>query len=217
MPELPPDLEQEVASIWATERALRPDLFNGRVFCADRIAPDRIAGHWTEYRRVLAQMRRPALFDRFGIRALAVNGLIECLDGLVLGRRQPGAVYLPGFWQAPPAGNVEMRNGVTTIDLASQLLAELHEELGLQPAEAQDIRAVAAIEHAGTHVVDVGFLLRTPLSFTEMEARRVLAGNGEYDALRVVAPDDVPRFLAEVEELLLPSARILMRCWTDGA
>ena len=212
MPELPPDLEQQVASIWAVERALRPDLFNGRVFCADRIAPDRIAGHWTEYRRVLAQMRRPALFDRLGIRALAVNGLIECPDGLVLGRRQAGAVYLPGFWQAPPAGNVEAR-GAATIDLAGQLLAELHEELGLQPAEVRDMRAVAAIEHAGTHVVDVGFLLRTPLSFTAMEARRMLAGNAEYDALRVVAPHDVPRLLAGDEPMLLPSARILMRCW----
>ncbi len=217
MPELPPDLEQEVASIWAAERAQRPDLFNGRVFCADRIAPDRIAGHWTEYRRVPAQMRRPALFDRFGIRALAVNGLIECPDGLVLGRRQAGAVYLPGFWQAAPAGNVEIRNGAATTGLAGQLLAELHEELGLQPAEARNIRAVAAIEHAATHVVDVGFLLRTPLPFTAIEARRVLAGNGEYDALRVVAPDDVPRFLAEAEAMLLPSARILMRCWNDGA
>ncbi len=216
MPELPPDLEQQVASIWAAERALRLDLFNGRVFCADRITPDRITGHWTEYRRVLAQMRRPALFDRLGIRALAVNGLIECQDGLVLGRRQAGAVYLPGFWQAPPAGNVEMRNGASAIDLAGQLLAELHEELGLEPAEARDVRAVAAIEHAETHVVDAGFLLRTPLSFKAVEARRVLAGNQEYDALRVVAPDDVPRLLAGADPMLLPSARILMHCWNDG-
>ena len=216
MPTLPPDLERQVASIWAAERALRPDLFNGQVFCADRIAPDRITGHWTEYRRVLVQMRRPALVDRLGIRALAVNGLVECADGLVLGRRQARAVYLPRFWQAPPAGTVEVRNGAATIDLADQLLAELHEELGLQPAEVGDLRAVAAIEHAGTRVIDVGFLLRTRLPFTAVEARRVAAGNGEYDALRVVAPDDVSRFLEEDEPMLLPSARVLMRCWNDG-
>ncbi len=215
MAELPPDLEPAVASVWAVERARRPGLFNGRVFCADRIAPDRIAGHWTEYRRVLAQMRQPDLFDRLRIRALAVNGLIECADGLILGRRQAGAVYLPGYWQAPPAGNVEARNGSAATDLTSQLLAELDEELGLQPAEVEDIRAVVAIEHADTHVVDVGFLLRTGLSFAAIEARRTLAGNDEYDALRVVAPDDVARTLAGTEPMLLPSARILMRCWSD--
>ena len=216
MVELPPDLERRVASLWTAERAERQELFNGRVFCADRVTPDRIVGHWTEYRRVLAQMRHPELFDRLRIRALAVNGLIECADGLVLGRRQAGAVYLPGFWQAPPAGNVEARNGSATIDLTGQLLAELDEELGLQPAEVEDVRAVAAIEHASTHVVDVGCLLRTTLSFADIEARRLAVGNGEYDALRVVAPGDVAWTLSGHEPMLLPSARILMRCWTGG-
>ncbi len=216
MTELPPDLEARVASLWIAERATRPGLFNGRVFCADRIAPDRIDGHWTEYRRVLTQMRHPELFDRLRIRALAVNGLIECADGLVLGRRHAGAIYLPGFWQSPPAGNVEARNGSGSIDLTGQLLAELDEELGLQPADVGDIRAVAAIEHADTHVVDVGYLLRTPLPFASIEARRSSAGNDEYDALRLVAPDDVARLLSEGEPMLLPSARILMRSWLSG-
>ncbi len=216
MAELPPDLERRVAGLWTAERAERPELFNGRVFCADRIAPGRIAGHWTEYRRVLAQMRHPELFYRLRIRALAVNGLIECADGLILGRRQAEAIYLPGFWQAPPAGNIEARDGSATIDLTGQLLAELDEELGLRPAEIGEVRAVAAIEHAGTHVVDVGCLLRTTLSFADVEARWRTAGNGEYDALRLVAPGDVAETLSAHEPMLLPSARILMRCWTGG-
>ncbi len=214
MAELPPDLEARVASLWSAERARRPSLFNGRVFCADRIAPDRIEGHWTEYRRVLAQMRHPDLFDRLRIRGLAVNGLIECADGLVLGRRQADAVYLPGFWQSPPAGAVETRVGLVAEDLTTQLLAELDEELGLQPAEVEDVRAVVAIDHADSHIVDVGFLLRTTLSFASIEARRSVAGNDEYDALRVVAPDDVARVSSGDEPMLLPSARILMRCWS---
>ncbi len=213
MAELPPDLDARIASSWSAERARRPSLFNGRVFCADRIAPDRIGGHWTEYRRLLAQMRHPELFDRLQIRGLAVNGLIECADGLVLARRQAGAVYLPGFWQAPPAGAVEERIGLET-DLTAQLMAELEEELGLQPVEVEDVRAVAAIEHADSHIVDVGFLLRTTLSFASIEARRSVAGNDEYDALRVIAPDDVARVSSGDEPMLLPSARILMRCWS---
>ena len=214
MAELPPDLEARVASLWTAERARQPSLFNGRVFCADRIAPDRIEGHWTEYRRVVAQLRHPDLFDRLQIRGLAVNGLIECADGLVLGRRQAGAIYLPGFWQSPPAGAVEARMGLEADDLTTQLLAELEEELGLQAAEVEDVRAVMGIEHADTHIVDVGFLLRTTLSFASIEARRTMTGNHEYDALRVVPPNDVARMLSGDEPMLLPSARILMRCWS---
>ena len=215
MAELPPDLEARVASCWTAEQARRPGLFNGRVFCADRIAPDRIEGHWTEYRRVVAQLRHPELFDRLRIRGLAVNGLIECADGLVLGRRQADAIYLPGFWQAPPAGAVEARSGLDT-GLTAQLLAELEEELGLQATEVEDVRAVVGIEHAHSHVVDVGFLLRTTLSFARIEALRAATGNDEYDALRVVPPDDVARVLSADEPMLLPSARILIRCWSSG-
>ena len=216
MAALPPALEDRVAACWAQARAERSGLFNGRVFCADEVSSDRIVGHWTEYRRVLAQLRHPELFDRLRVRSLAVNGLVECANGLVLGRRHAGAVYLPGRWQAAPAGNVEARSGSSALDLPGQVLAELDEELGLQPEEVAHLRTVAAIEHTGTHVLDVGFLLRTALSFAAVEARWARKGNDEYDALRVVAPWEVGRLLAAPGPGLLPSARNLMRRWADG-
>ena len=209
MPCLPTDLEGAVAAVWADERRRRPALFNGRVFCADRIAPDLIGGHWTEYRRVLAQMRHPALFGTQPIRALAVNGLLECADGLVLGRRQADAVYLPGCWQAAPAGAVEARKG-DELDLAGQLLAELEEELGLLASDIVALRPVVAIEHAGTRIVDVGFQMRTTLSFRDIGTRHSSRGNGEYQDLQVVALPELDRFLRDAGPTLLPSARILM-------
>lgn len=214
MPLLDEALEAEVTSVWAAERALRPALFNGRVFCADTVTADRITGHWTEYRRVLAQMRRPMLFERLQIRALAVNGLLECADGLVLGQRQAEAIYLPGCWQAAPAGNVEARED-DRLDLAEQLRAELLEELGLTAAEVEILRPVCAIEHAGTRIVDVGFLMRTSLTFQAVSARQVASGNGEYEMLRLVAPGGIPQLVQELGRTLLPSARILMGCWSS--
>ena len=212
MPSLPPALEAEVSAIWMDEQSRRPSLFNGRVFCADRIAPDRITGHWTEYRRVLAQMRRPELFDRLRVRSLAVNGLLECTDGLLLGRRHQDAVYLAGCWQAAPAGAVEARRSGHDLDLTRQLLEELREELGLEAGDIVQLRPLAAIEHAGTHVVDVGFLLRTPLSFADVAARHRSGGNAEYDRLQRVALAEIDRFLQAAGPTLLPSARILMQC-----
>ena len=212
-PALPADLASEIASIWTAEVARHPALFNGRVFSADGIAPGLITGHWTEYRRVLAQIRRPALFATLNIRPLAVNGLLECADGLVFGRRQADAVYLPGWWQAAPAGNVESRVD-DGLDLTEQLLAELQEELGLRRDSIETITPVAAIEHAVTHVVDIGFLLRTPLCFSEIETLHRQIGNAEYDALRVVSPNALGRFIEENGPTMLPSAHILIDYWT---
>lgn len=214
MPELPDSLAAEVDAIWNAEQRRHPSLFNGRVFCADDVAANRITGHWTEYRRLLAQVRQPLLFHR-PLRALAVNGLLECPDGLVFGRRSATALHLPGCWQAAPAGSVEARQG-DDVDLADQLYAELVEELGLGAGDIDFARPVVAMEHAGTHIVDVGFLLRTPLSFATIETLHREAGNREYEALVVVGPDAIDRFVSTTGKTLVESARILIECWRPG-
>ena len=209
---LPASLAKVVAEIWNQECAQLPSLFNGRVFCADTIGHDEIVGHWTEYRRVLAQIRRPSLFSGLGIRSLAVNGLIECAEGLVLGRRHPHAVYFPGCWQAAPAGTVEARDG-DDLDLARQLLAELREEVGLLDIDIVAMRPVIAIEHAATHIVDIGYLLRTSRRFSDIERLWNAAGNDEYDRLQVLAPALLPDFLDRAGPTLMPSARLLLAAW----
>ena len=211
---MPAWVAASVASIWDEERRRRPALFNGRVFCADTIGHDEIVGHWTEYRRVLAQVRQPSLFEALGIRSLAVNGLITCADGLVLGRRSADAVYLPGYWQAAPAGSVEAEPGDEP-DLDRQVLVELREELGLTPADVTAMRPVLAIEHADTRIVDVGFLLETHRTFREIERLHRAAGNTEYDDLLLIAPGSLREFLARDDPMLTPSARFLLQIWAD--
>ncbi len=213
-PPLPADLAAIVSGIWMEECRRRPALFNGRVFCADAIGRHEIVGHWTEYRRVLAQIREPALCDALRVRSLAVNGLIGCPDGLLLGRRHQEAVYLSGHWQAAPAGSVEAR-GDDEPDLAAQLLAELEEELGLRPSDVRAMQPALAIEHADTRIVDVGFLLRTSLRFDEIQRLHAACGNGEYDQLRVIPYARIPLFLMDDEPTLLPSARLLLEAWSE--
>lgn len=110
MPALPPALDAEVEALWqaaCVRMAPLMRLFNGRVFNAERIAPTHITGHLTEYRRVVAQMSRPGLFEVLQVRSLAVCGVLTCPDGVVFGRRHPGAAYQAGLWQLPPAGSAD--------------------------------------------------------------------------------------------------------------
>jgi hypothetical protein len=215
MPGLTPAIEAETAALWDQARRARPDLFNGTVFSADNITPTRIEGHWTEYRRVLAQMRMPDLFAALRIRALAVNGLLECADGFVVGRREPGSIYQPGAWQGAPAGSVERRcdassanrGGNKRIDLAEQILAECEEELGLEARDIVVLRPLAAVEHPGSHVVDIGLLLRTGLDFAQVRAAWESGGNREYDQLHLLGADTQPGGLP-----LTPSTRAMLAC-----
>ncbi len=212
---LPADVAALVSDVWDRECAQRPGLFDGRVFCADAIDAHEIVGHWTDYRRVLAQLRRPTLLDVLRVRSLAVNGLIACADGLVLGRRQRDAVYFPGCWQAAPAGSVEARSD-DGVDLAGQLLAELQEELGMAASDIVSMRPVLAIGHPESRIVDIGFLLETPLSFEDVAHRHATGGNDEYDALRAIPAAGLADVLAQGNPTLMPSARLMLEAWIEA-
>jgi 8-oxo-dGTP pyrophosphatase MutT (NUDIX family) len=216
MPKLPADLDAAVEAMWEQARAGSPGLFNGRVFSADLITPGLICGHWTEFRRVVAQMRQPALHARLGVRALAVGGVIACPDGVVFGRRPRDAVYQAGEWQLPPAGSVDPTalRAEGAVDVVAALLTELTEELGLPVAAMRDARPLCIVEHAvsgvGSHVLDMGVSLTTDWTAAAIRARHEAAGNGEYDPLEIVPLAALPAFLAERAGALNGQARVFL-------
>ncbi|WP_051537357.1 NUDIX hydrolase [Asaia prunellae] len=124
-------VEQGIEAVWQQTLQKHPRLYNGRVFCLSELRESSLSGFWCEYRWVLAQMRSPELATRLNLRSLAVTALLICPEGIVLGRRHPDSLYLPGFWQGVPAGSVESRLGNEGVDLKTQLLTELEEEIGL--------------------------------------------------------------------------------------
>ena len=196
-------------------------MFNGRVFSADTITPRLVTGHLTEYRRIVAQMERPGLFEIPGsspgaspgtslvVRPLAVCGVLRCAGGVVVGRRHAAAIYQAGMWQLPPAGSVDSgaMNDDGVADLRRQLLNELREELGLGPETVGESRPLCIVEHPGSHVSDLGLALTTDLTAEAVLAAHRAGGNGEYQALRIVPEDRLAAFLAEAAESLVPPAR----------
>jgi len=213
MPELPAALDAEVERLWqlASARMARGragPLFNGRVISAERITPALITGHLTEFRRVVAQYEQPALFGELGLRPLAVSGVLCCTDGVVIGRRNMDAVILPGMWQLPPAGSVDAsvvaEDG--SVDLQQQLRLELQEELGLPPDCIDAPRTLCVAEHPVTRVSSVGMQIRTTLDAGAVLAAHRTGGNAEYAPLKVVPWAELPRFIAQLGDRLVPSA-----------
>ena len=207
MPPLPAWLEAEIDRLWEQAQARTGGrLFNGRVFCADVITPRLICGHWSEYRRVVAQMARHELFPWLGQRSLAVGGVLRGPDGVVFGRRPARAVYQAGEWQLPPAGTVDggAERAEGRVDVLATLYAELEEELGLPRTEVHSPRPLCLVEHAepgpgggrGSDVLDLGIAIETALDAQALRARHAAGGDGEYAALTLVPVAELPGFLA---------------------
>lgn len=203
-PALPAAVEAAVERHWQAARARDPSLFNGEVFSADVIGRDGITGHWTEFRRAVAQMREPALFSALGVRPTAVGGVLLGEGFVVLGQRPAGAVYQPGEWQLPPAGSLDSgaARADGTLDWRGQFLRELAEELGLPAASVMGgksggLRVLGVVEHAGSHVCDIGVAARLTVDAAAVRAAHQAAGNEEYGELALVAPAALAAFLAD--------------------
>ena len=217
MPALSRALDAEVEALWRVACARvaaggAGALFNGRVFSADTFAPDAITGHLTEFRRIVAQMERPDLFGALGVRPLAVCGVLRCADGVVFGRRHAGAIYQADMWQLPPAGSVDAHAVGTDgmVGLDRQLLAELQEELGLAADDVDAPVPLCVVEHPGSHVSDLGMALQSGLDGDAIRAAHAERGNGEYPTLRIVRIEDLPDFLADAGDAVVPPAPVFL-------
>ena len=213
-----PESEAEVDRLWDEAVRARPEMFNGRVFSADRVSSGCVVGHWTDYKFGYAQMRRPALFATLGVRPVAVCGVVRCPDGIVFGRRSASAVYQAGQWQCPPAGSVERRAGEgERVDLAAQLMAELEEELGLNSADVLSVRPLSAVEHPGSHVVDLGLAIETARRGAEIvHAQRAARGRAEYEEIVIVPLDRLASQVDAWADRLVPPARSFLAVLLDG-
>lgn len=200
-------LEHEVNAIWDYKKKQFPKLFNGRVFNVEAITPDTITGYWTEYKYVMAQAEKTELYPELSIRSLAVIGLIKCPQGFVLGKRTTKSVYLPGYWQSPPAGTVESREGKDDVNLLNQLYAEAEEELGLPQSALFNPSIISATEHTDTHIIDIGILFATNLDFQQIQKLWQKHNNPEYDELLCCSQ------YSELPENTLPTTRFLIQNW----
>jgi hypothetical protein len=217
MPPLSPALEARIDQIWTAaaarvEAAGAGKLFNGRIFSIDTLAPGRITGHLTEYRRHIAQTEENALFGELRIRSLAACGVLRCEEGIVIGRRPAGAIYQPGMWQLCPAGSVDAGalRPDGTMDYQAQLLIELREELGLEAGCVGAVTPLCLVEHPGSHVTDFGMAMTTTLGAKAIQRAHHTRGNSEYDPLRIVPIHELATFIAWAGASLVPPARLFL-------
>jgi hypothetical protein len=187
-------------------------LFNGRIFSIDTVAPDRITGHLTEYRRLVAQLEDHALFAELGVRSLACGGVLRCSGGVAIGRRRPGSIYQPGMWQLCPAGSVDADavRADGTVDYRAQLLMELHEELGFSSDLVGEIAPLCLVEHPASHICDLGMTMTTTLDADAILAAHRAHGDGEYDPLRIIPVSELAAFISWAGCSIVPPARLFL-------
>lgn len=169
------DLENEVERLWLAEQERRGKaIFNGRIMSASTVSSNRIHGYIVEYRLLVAQRAKPALFKELQVRPVAVSGLFECTDGIVFGRRAGSMTQDAGLWELVPSGGIDTSkinddaSPTVNVDLSSQILTELHQEVGIKSDFASSVNPFCLVDDTDSHVLDIGIAIGSTLSYDEI-------------------------------------------------
>ncbi len=205
-PAPPAAVRARIEAIWAEEKRRRgAALYDGPAYSLVEHTPALLALRKTDYRSLLAQRRDPGVYAALELRPVGVTGILTCSEGVVLGLRAGFVAADAGLWEPAPAG------GLDRPDPEAQLLEELAEELGIAPARVKPPLVRGLVEDTDSHVCDILYRIETDLGETELRAAQRAGGSDEYAELAVVAPGDLPGFLAARKDRLLPALRVMLK------
>lgn len=218
MPPLTVQAQAEVEREWERARQCHPSLYNGAVFTANSITPDRVDGHWTEFKRVVAQIRAPSIVGQIALRPISVCGVLLCCSqakkpgrdcqwSVIFGRRAANSLFQPGLWQLAPGGSLDRSslNSFGEPDWRMQIITELWEEISVPEEAITQATPICMIEYPEIHAVELGIALYCQYSDAHVIACHQRESNGEYRELMSVPLDNVDNALAPLAKELSPS------------
>ena len=185
-------VSEQIAAVWSEERTRRPELFEGTLLACDRVYDDdgvvfRLEGHFVPYSWYVAARADREIAGVLGLRAVGVCAILECSDGIVLGRRA-ATTNDGGLLELVPSGAVDAdaaRAG--SVDLRAAVLTEMREELGL---EERDLGVgptpFALVEDDDALLFDCGFRVSTAMSFVDVQRAQAALAHREHDYLQLL-------------------------------
>jgi hypothetical protein len=210
-------VEAEIERLWTAEQSRRGEpLFNGKILSATEVDPNWIVGSIVEYRHLIAQRANPELFHELNVRPVAVSGLLECVAGVLFGRRAKSVTEAAGLWELCPSGGLDVSEAVVggDVDYRAQILIELQEEIGVSADAASKVDPFCIVEDPVTHVIDIGVALSLSMSSNEITTFHRNFATKEYEELTIVPRKDLTEFIARNFECITEvSVALIENAW----
>jgi hypothetical protein len=210
---LDPAARQRLDDLWAREAARNPRLFDGPILSAVEI--DAAAGHLRCRRATYRELLAHPVVDT-GVMQVSVTGVATTPDArgresVLLARRSPQTRIYGSMWELAPSGGLDPPPRATSDadDLMSgqaawdQLMAEVEEELGLDPAALAPGDPLCLCADPVARSIDIVLPVRLPAPAAPAHA-------WEYLEARWIPRDDLPGFVSgHAADIIAPTRALL--------
>ena len=187
-----------IEKAWLTEqKRLKNKLFNGQIVSFNSIKRNTIYANYRSYKLLVAQNLHPELFSEINLQPLAFSGILECLDGFIIGRRNQYQTQDAGKWELVPSGGIEkvFDDKHLHTSLRKQVEIEIKEELGINPSKISDLEIICGIYDGSSRVVDIGVRIIIDKTFNEIFKCFNSLTYKEYDVISYVHKKNLKKIL----------------------
>lgn len=205
--DLPLKLEEEVETIWQSEKAKRP-LYDSFLFSLTSYDEHRLVGRFVKYRYFIASRQSPKLQEILQIYPLGVSGLCLCHGCVLVGIRDSKLSSYGGYFECVPSGGIEARAYMHgEVDFVAQAMWELQEEARISEKKVREVHPLGLYYSPKDGVYDIGLQIRLDLLEQEMETD----GTEEYPLLKWYSYKEFEKKLHDPDANMVPLSRALWK------
>jgi len=200
--------ESFISDIWNYDIVNNKYLYDGEIFCINKLDVNEIIGYFASYRYTYVQSK----IGYLGIRTLAVVAAVKCLDGFILVKRSQQVTQDKGLWELSISGGIEKFSSVDgLVDPEIQIKKEIFEELGIDSKNISSICYLGYLEDSSiSHVVDLVYQVDINLKANDIKKIYDISKNNESTKILVCQIHNLKQFFAKKSHNISPaSIRIL--------
>lgn len=191
------DVKRQIDSFWEQERNQNPLLFNGNIMSATSYNKERVIGQFVEYKHFMAQIRQPELKKHLQINVLAISGVTQASNYVLIGKRGKQVAHYPGYYELTPSGGVDSDAFVGHyVDYQEQFQRELEEETGYKKQQIVAINPLYLVQEDSC----LDIVANIQLSITDLNVK----ATHEYEELIWIARDRLRQFVDKHRHEVVP-------------
>ena len=201
--------KERVELLWSQQTRAHPYTFNGEIFNVISMDKEKITGEFIEYKFYLAQRLDANLKELLNIRSLAVSGIAQTVDRVLIGKRSSQVATCPGKYEFVPSGGVDPHSLQSDgkINVYRQFELELFEEAAISVTEIKEIRLRNLVWDESLST----FELCADLFINYRILKEELKPNSEYESLNWLPKRDLKDFIEKNEEEFVPLTLFLAK------